>query len=184
MLEKTLESPLGCKEIKPVNPKGNKFWKSLEGLMLKFQYFGHLMQRTSSLEKTLMLGKIEGKRRRVWQRMRWLDGIIDLMDMSLSRLWVLMMGLECCNPWSCKASDMIEQLNWSELCEVLPGAGPVTTLESVVPCSCFCHWLCCLWLQETGCFCLFCHFLTHTQAWSPQGVGEMGQSVDHRCLCC
>ena len=78
ILEKTLEIPLDCKEIKPVNLKGNPEY-SLEGLMLKLklQYFGYLMQRADSLEKTLMLGKIEGKRRRRRQRMRWLDGIIN-----------------------------------------------------------------------------------------------------------
>ena len=77
MLEKTLESPLDCKETKPVNPKGINSEYSLEGLMLKLklQYFGHLMQRPDLLEKTLMLGKTEGKRRRGRQRMRWLDGI-------------------------------------------------------------------------------------------------------------
>ena len=82
VLEKTLESSLDIKEIQPVYPKGNKSEYSLEGLVLKFQYFGHLMQRTDSLEKNLMLGKIEGKRRRGQQRMRWLDGITDSMDMS------------------------------------------------------------------------------------------------------
>ena len=82
VLEKILEYSLDCK-IKPVNPKGNQSKYSLKGLMLKLQYFGHLMGRADSLEKTLMLGKIEGSRRRGRQRMRWLDGITDSMDMSL-----------------------------------------------------------------------------------------------------
>ena len=87
-LGKTLGSPLDCKEIKPVNPKEINPEYSLEGLMLKlkFQYFGHLLQRTDSLEKTLMLGKVEGRRRRGRQSIRWLEGITDLMDMSLSKL--------------------------------------------------------------------------------------------------
>ena len=85
---KTLESPLGCKEIKSVNRKGINPEYSFEGLMLKLklQYFGHLMRRPDLLEKTLMLGKIEGRRRRGQQRMRWLDGIIDSMDMNLHKL--------------------------------------------------------------------------------------------------
>ena len=77
VLEKTLESPLNSREIKPVNPKGNQLWIFIEGLVpkLKLQYFGHLVWRADSLEKTLMLGKIEGRRRRRWQRMKWLDDI-------------------------------------------------------------------------------------------------------------
>ena len=87
MLENILESPLDCKEIKPVHPKGNQSEYSLEGVMLKLklQYFGHLMQRTDSLEKTRMLEKIEGRRRRGWQRMRWLDGITNSMDIEFEQ---------------------------------------------------------------------------------------------------
>ena len=116
MLEKTLESPLDYKEINQSILKEINTEYSLQGQMLKLrlQYFGHLMQRANLLEKTVMLRKMDGRRRRVRQRMRCLDGIINTMDMSLSKLLgdsERQGSLACCIPWGCKELAMTEQLN-------------------------------------------------------------------------
>ena len=107
VLEKTLESPLDCKEIQPVHPKGDQ----LEGLMLKLklQYFGHLMQRANSFEKTLMLWKIEVRRRRGQQRMRWLDDITNSVDVGLGRFWELVMDRDT---WRAVVRGVTKSQTW------------------------------------------------------------------------
>ena len=115
VLEKTLESPLRSNQsiLKEISPE-----YSLKGLMLKLklQYFGHLMQRTDSLEKTLILGKIDGRRRRGWRRMWWLDGITDSMHMNMTKLQELVMDRKAwhaCSPWGHKELDTTERLSLS-----------------------------------------------------------------------
>ena len=136
VLEKTLESSLNCK-IKAVNQKEINPEYSLERLMLKLklQYFGHLMQRADSLEKTLMLGKIEGKRRREWQRMKWLDTTTDSMDTNLSKLWEIVEDREPGMLQSMESQSQKWLSNWTtattSFCHYLMWYLPVPNRSSI-----------------------------------------------------
>ena len=128
MLEKTLESPLGCKEIKPVNPKGNQPEYSLETVIfkLKLQYSGHLMPRADSLKsKTLMLGRIEGKRRSGQQRMKWLDSITESMDINLNKFWE---SVENRGAWHVTVHEVAKSGTWLTSHNAIKEYSPITFL--------------------------------------------------------
>ena len=158
VLEKTRESPLNCKEIQPVHPKRDQSWVFTEGLILnlKLQCFG-LTGRADSFEKTLTLGKIEGKRRRGWQRMRWLDGITDSMDMSLSKLRELVMDREAwraavhgvAKNWT-RLSDWTELINYiSNFSHFSAGSFPILLHYRAPFAALYRQKVCCQMLQKS-----------------------------------